>query len=329
MDPLTTEPLGDSEEDFDCPGDPIGGTSSDHNSPKSSSTRECSPYASAVEIADNIYTREEHFLSDNGDISIHSNTKPIRLPGRATGFRLSDGHKKSVQMQFDGRKFKSAVKSSVKKDKQPDVTAEIVRCKDELSNYLEFSDFGLQTLSTGIFKDLPRVETLFLNGNKLAGLPSGQLTGLPNLRRLLLQQNAIVCSGLPADLSKLTGLEVLDLRHNRLEGQLPPCLYGLSGLKQLLLSYNKIGALSDDLKNLKSLTILIANRNSIRQNIPSAIGQLAFLTKLDLSYNHIQSLPDSLGQCTQITDLYLHYNQLTHLPETIGNLTHLNRLMLK
>ncbi|VDO15072.1 unnamed protein product [Rodentolepis nana] len=251
MDPLTTEPLGDSEEDFDCPSDPTRGISSDHNSPKSSSTRECSPYASAVEIADNICTREEHFLNDNGDISIHSNTKPIRLPNRTTGFRLSDGHKKSVQMQFEGRKFKSAVKSSVKKDKQPDVTAEIVRCKEELSNYLEFSDFGLQTLPAGIFKDLPLVETLFLNGNKLTGLPTGQLTSLSNLRRLLLQQNAIVCSGLPADLSKLTCLEVLDLRHNRLEGQLPPCLYGLSGLKQLLLSYNKIGVISDDLKNLK------------------------------------------------------------------------------
>lgn len=119
MDPLTTEPLGDSGEDFDCSVEPTGGTSSDHNSPKSSSTLECSPYASAVEIADTVYTREEHFLSDNGDISTHSNTKPILLPNRSTGFRLSDGHKKSVQMQFEGRKVKSSFKSSMKKEKQP------------------------------------------------------------------------------------------------------------------------------------------------------------------------------------------------------------------
>lgn len=137
-----------------------------------------------------------------------------------------------------------------------DVTAELTRCKDEDSNYLEFSDFGLQCLPTGIFKDLPHVETLFLNGNKLTGLPSGQLTGLPNLRRLLLQQNAIVCAGLPSDLAKLTSLEVLDLRHNRLEGDLPSCIYGLRGLKQLILSYNKVGVLCDDIKNLQVLNCL-------------------------------------------------------------------------
>ncbi|VDD83499.1 unnamed protein product [Mesocestoides corti] len=316
--------------EFDCLADLAGGVSSDHNSPKSSSTRECSPFASAVEIAEEcMYTREEHFMSDNGDISVHSSSKPIRLPCRASGFRLSDGHKKSVQMQFEGRKFKSAAKSNAKKEKPPDVTAELTRCKAEESSYLEFSDSGLQFLPTGIFKELPHVETLFLNGNKLTGLPSGQLTSLPNLRRLLLQQNAIVCAGLPADLANLKSLEVLDLRHNRLEGQLPACVYALSGLKQLILSYNKLHTLSDDIKNLQRLTILIVNRNSIRHDIPSTIGQLAFLTKLDLSYNHIQSLPPSLGQCTQLTDLYLHYNQLTHLPESIGHLTNLTRLMLK
>ena len=132
-----------------------------------------------------------------------------------------------------------------------DVTSELSRCKGEESNYLEFSDFGLQSLPTGVFKDLPHVETLFLNGNKLTGLPAGQLTALPNLRRLLLQQNAIVCTGLPHDLAKLSFLEVLDLRHNRLEGELPPCIYRLSGLKQLILSYNKIGVLCDNIKNLQ------------------------------------------------------------------------------
>lgn len=122
MDPLTTEPLGDSEEEhieeFDCSADVAGGTSSEHNSPKSS-THECSPYASAVEIGDNVYRREERYLGDNGDMSVHSNTKPIRFSGRVAGFRLSDGHKKSVQMQFEGRKFKSATKSYLKKEKQP------------------------------------------------------------------------------------------------------------------------------------------------------------------------------------------------------------------
>ena len=123
MDPLATEPIGDSDdehdEDLECSADMVGGASSEHNSPKSSSTRDCSPLGSTVEMADSAFTREEHFLSDNGDTSVHSCAKPIRLPSRATGFRLSDGHKKSVQMQFDGRKIKPAVKTSIKKEKQP------------------------------------------------------------------------------------------------------------------------------------------------------------------------------------------------------------------
>ena len=118
MDPLVTEPLGDSDEELDCSTDVVGGVSSEHNSPKSSSTRDCSPFGSAVEIEDNTYTREEHFLSDNGDISVHTGAKPIRLTSRAPGFRLNDGHKKSVQMQFEGRKVKSAAKASIKKEKQ-------------------------------------------------------------------------------------------------------------------------------------------------------------------------------------------------------------------
>ena len=88
-------------------------------------------------------------------------------------------------------------------------------------------------------------------------MPSGQLSSLPNLRRLMLQQNAIVCAGLPSDLAKLSFLEVLDLRHNRLEGELPPCIYKLSGLKQLILSYNKILTLCDDIKNLQVRTSFI------------------------------------------------------------------------
>ncbi len=135
------------------------------------------------------------------------------------------------------------------------MTEELTRCKDEESNYLEFADFNLTALPSGILKDLPHVDTLFLNGNKLAGLPPGQLTSLPNLRQLFVQQNCITCPGLPNDLPRLTSLETLDLRHNRLEGHLPDFFYGLPRLKQLLLSFNKICELSDDLQNLQVRTL--------------------------------------------------------------------------
>ncbi len=127
MDPLTTEPLGDSEDEladrFNCSVDFAGGTSSEHNSPKSASTRECSPSASATEMADEtLYTREEHFLQDNGDIAVHTRSKPIKCPSRSStsrpAIRTSERHKKSVQVQCEGKKFKSANKP-VKKEKQP------------------------------------------------------------------------------------------------------------------------------------------------------------------------------------------------------------------
>ncbi|VDL96559.1 unnamed protein product [Schistocephalus solidus] len=176
--------------------------------------------------------------------------------------------------------------------KSMDTTDEVARCREERSSYLDLSHLGLQTLPAGIFKEVGFIESLFLYGNRLTSL-SPSLCSLPNLHRLMLQQNWITCCGLPNEIAKLTHLEVLDLRHNRLEGHLPACIYKLFNLEQLILSYNKLTVLSDDLKNLQRLTVLILNRNFIRQSIPDTIGQLTRLTKLDLSYNHIESLPSS------------------------------------
>lgn len=120
MDPLATEPLGDSDDEtlepFDCSGD-LG--ASEHNSPKSPSTREGSPSASAIDlIEDALYTKEEHFIHDNGDISIHSSSKPIKFRTRSSVIRPVERHKKTVHVQCEGKKYKSTSKSN-KKEKPP------------------------------------------------------------------------------------------------------------------------------------------------------------------------------------------------------------------
>nr|VZI30656.1 unnamed protein product [Spirometra erinaceieuropaei] len=292
---------------------------------------------------DHTDAHDDQFSSDNGESNApagafpDSYSKPPNLSQkthscrsriRATG-GSSDIPKNVVHvLQNDGKKIRTTVRSNTKKEKVPDTTDEVARCREERSSYLDLSHLGLQALPAGIFKEVSFIESLFLYGNRLTSL-SPSLCSLPNLHRLMLQQNWITCCGLPNEIAKLTQLEVLDLRHNRLEGSLPACIYKLGNLEQLILSYNKLTTLSDDLKNLHRLTVLILNRNFIRQSIPDTIGQLTRLTKLDLSYNHIESLPSSLGNCTCLRELNLQHNQLTHLPDSIGNLGNLTRLSLK
>ncbi|CAL8105708.1 unnamed protein product [Calicophoron daubneyi] len=249
----------------------------------------------------------------------------IRSPGSSFN-STADGPRKTVHLH-DGKKFKANCRSSLKRQKPPDVSKELAQCRELRSQSLDLSNKGLNQIPGSAFKDLSFITKLFLYDNKLASLPS-TIGHLSSLQLLLLQQNMLTTSGLPAEMSKLNKLEQLDLRHNRLENVLPPHICRLPNLQHLLLNFNKLTSL-EGITNLKNLSVLVVSRNSIRQELPASIGDLTRLTTLDLSFNHITSLPDSIGNCTAMRDLNLQHNQLTRLPDTIGNLVNLIRLALK
>ncbi|CAL8088647.1 unnamed protein product [Calicophoron daubneyi] len=245
----------------------------------------------------------------------HSSAQPTNPP--------EDGRCRTVHEA----QFRVSSKSHTRKKKSPDISKEIAECREAQSPSLDLSNKGLNQLPHGIFKELSFISELFLYDNKLCSLPSA-IGHLSNLRLLLLQQNLLTASGLPSELSKLSRLKELDLRHNRLEGCLPACICNLPNLEHLLLNYNKLTSI-EGVTNLTCLTVLVVSRNFIREDLPYAMGELCRLTTLDLSFNLITSVPPSIGNCSALRDFNLQHNRLTRLPSTIGRLVNLRRLAVK
>ncbi|KAG5446072.1 hypothetical protein CSKR_103848 [Clonorchis sinensis] len=264
---------------------------------------------------------------DGGSKSRHKSfNSNVAAKPSFSGANGSDNARKTVLLQpHDGKKFRLHPKSSLRKQRSPDLYRELAECRESKNNVLDLSHCELQQLPNGIFDDLPGLTELYLYTNKLTSLPAS-IGQLAHLRRLSIQQNML--ARLPKEMAKLTGLEVLDLRHNRLEGNLPECLPSLKQLKSLFLKFNKLSNISG-IENLKHLTCLVLGQNSLKNDLPDVIGQLTCLTTLDLSNNQITSLPENIGNCTALKSLNLQHNQLQRLPNSIGNLRNLSKLSIK
>uniref|UniRef100_A0A1D1ZLW6 Putative inactive leucine-rich repeat receptor-like protein kinase At3g03770 n=1 Tax=Anthurium amnicola TaxID=1678845 RepID=A0A1D1ZLW6_9ARAE len=134
------------------------------------------------------------------------------------------------------------------------------------------------------FDSLSNLTVLSLKNNHLQGPLPKSIGGVKALTSLAMPSNSI--SGRIPDLSRLTGLEVLDFRENQLDSELPTLPKGL-------------------------VTILLS-RNSLVGEIPQQFGELNQLQHLDLSYNLLQGIPPaSLFSLPNISYLSLASNMLT------------------
>ena len=140
------------------------------------------------------------------------------------------------------------------------------------------------------------------------------LSGLTNLRRLLLFGNAITDT---APLSGLTGLTELDLDGNALTDV--SSLSGLTGLAHLSVGSNALTDVSP-LSGLTNLTGLSLGSNSITD--VSSLSGLANLTGLSLGSNSITDV-SSLSGLTNLTGLSLDSNSITGVAplSSLANLT--------
>ncbi|MDP0500086.1 MAG: ATP-binding protein [Verrucomicrobiota bacterium JB022] len=145
-----------------------------------------------------------------------------------------------------------------------------------------------------------KVYKLDLSRQGLEAFPL-EVTGLPNLRILLLNHNRIAV--VPPEIGRLQKLVELELNDNELE-ELPPELF-------------TIGTLSE----------LEASRNRIRE-LPAAVAQLHQLTEIELNENRLTRLPDEVGQLTELEELKVARNQLTELPASILELDQLGELVV-
>ncbi|KAK1435276.1 hypothetical protein QVD17_01037 [Tagetes erecta] len=119
-----------------------------------------------------------------------------------------------------------------------------------------------------------------------------------------------------------SGLERLDLSHNKFYGQISfLCQITDGSLYFLDLSNNSfIGAIPDCLWHFNELKVLNLGRNNLSGRLPISIGYLIGLEVLQLDNNNFTGeLPLSLQNCTQLTFLELGVNKFTgYVPIWIG-----------
>jgi Secretion system C-terminal sorting domain/Leucine rich repeat len=144
--------------------------------------------------------------------------------------------------------------------------------------------------------------------------------------RLELPQNNLT-GPIPAALSALTGLKVVDLLQNNLTGEIPSELGHLSKLQSLELSGNQLsGSLPATLGNATSLLFLSCYDNQLSGAIPSQLGNLLNLDLLQLGANDFSgTLPSELGSLSALRFLFIADNaSLTgELPSSLTSLTSL------
>mmetsp|Transcript_11236 Transcript_11236/g.28345 ORF Transcript_11236/g.28345 Transcript_11236/m.28345 type:complete len:997 (-) Transcript_11236:158-3148(-) len=172
----------------------------------------------------------------------------------------------------------------------------------------------------GTPSQLPRgIRKIYLDFNKLSTLPE-PLEELPFLTTLSAHGNHL--SHLPRINTPCPQLAKLNLGRNELHKapeNWESFLSRLSGLEALDLSWNRLCEVTIDLSCLSILSTLEFAGNGLL-TAPSDIGKLAYLTHLDLSQNRLGRLPDELCAIKNLNVLKVKDNLLTALPSQIGDL---------
>ena len=117
---------------------------------------------------------------------------------------------------------------------------------------------------------------------------------------------------IPAELDRLTSLQVLDLSGNLLSGTIPAELGSLADLQELKLSGNLLsGTIPAELGRLTYLQVLDLSGNQLSGTIPAELGSLTYLQELKLSGNYglTGCIPDGLEDVSSndLEDLGLRF----------------------
>ncbi|KAI3355037.1 hypothetical protein L3Q82_017856 [Scortum barcoo] len=188
---------------------------------------------------------------------------------------------------------------------------------------------------------------------------------LSNITQLVLSHNKLtgdqilILPMVPANISELKNLEVLNMFNNQIE-ELPTQISSLQKLKHLNLGMNRLSGLPRGFGSLPALEVLDLTYNNLNQNslpgnffylskfqfhthrltancfaatlralylsdndfevLPADIGKLTKLQILSLRDNDLISLPKEIGELAQLKELHIQGNRLTVLPPELGNL---------
>ncbi len=161
------------------------------------------------------------------------------------------------------------------------------------------------------------------------GLPA-ELSQLSNLQILQMNARKFLRTTIPSEFGRLTRLQFLDLGASPyVVGPMPSEMGRLTNLKILnLAGCHLSGTVPDEFYQLRSLEKLHLSLNLFTGTISPKIGKLTKLKELMWSRSQISgSIPDDMGDVTSLENWELYGNQLTGtIPPSIGNCTSLKRI---
>ncbi|AQL03950.1 Putative leucine-rich repeat receptor-like protein kinase family protein [Zea mays] len=201
----------------------------------------------------------------------------------------------------------------------------------------------------------PAMEHLNLSTNSFAGEVPPAVGGFPALRSLLLDTNSFTGAYPAAEISKLTGLQMLTLADNEFAPAPVPTEFSkLTNLTYLWMGgMNLTGEIPEAFSSLKELTLFSMASNQLTGSIPAWVwqhqklqyiylfdnalsGELTRsvtalnLLQIDLSTNQLTGdIPEDFGNLKNLTILFLYNNQLSGtIPASIGLLPQLKDIRL-
>ncbi|KAF2761235.1 L domain-like protein [Pseudovirgaria hyperparasitica] len=178
---------------------------------------------------------------------------------------------------------------------------------------LNLSRNRLKIAAFEIIGQILSLKELKVAENDLQGsLPTDSIGRLSNLQNLDLQGNQL--TELPADMSELVNLHVLNVTSNRLTSLDMEVLLALPIVQISAVKNNLQGVLISGSMENTSLQALNVSGNSLTSLTTDSRLQLSALQTLDLSVNRISSLPDISG-CRSLVTILAGENKLQDLPE--------------
>ncbi|CAF2532295.1 unnamed protein product [Rotaria sp. Silwood2] len=185
---------------------------------------------------------------------------------------------------------------------------------------LNLSSNQIEQIPNHVFVSLFELVHLNLSDNKIDTLPA-QMRRLTSLQVLILNNNPLIHAQL-RQLSSMHSLETLHLSNTkRTLNNVPTILELLPNLSDLDLSANDLPAVPDVVYKLKGLKRLNLNDNQISE-LTGQSDSWPQLEILQICRNKLRNLPQQLMRCTKLRRLYLNSNQISlyGLPRGIFNL---------
>ncbi|KAJ8334036.1 hypothetical protein SKAU_G00413550 [Synaphobranchus kaupii] len=205
--------------------------------------------------------------------------------------------------------------------------------------YLDISMNNITELPANVFKNFPYLEELRLAGNDLTYIHPEALSGLHQLKVLMLQNNQLKTVPSLA-LKSLLSLQSLRLDANHItvvpedsfeglhqlrhlwldDNSLTEVPVGplshLGNLQALTLALNRIAYIPDNaFANLSSLVVLHLHNNKIKEIGQNCFAGLDNLETLELNFNNLMMFPEAIQALPKLKELGFHSNNIAVIPE--------------